>query len=321
MNHHTVTTEESGTRLDHLLTALVSRPRSQVQKIIKEGCVQVNDALVAVHHFLHTGDRVTWTMVERTTNLTPNSTLDIPILFEDDELLVIEKPVGVIVHPAARHPAPDTIVHWLLAHVPTIVGIGSDPNRPGIVHRLDRDVSGVMVIAKTQVMYDHLVAAFTAGTVTKTYEAIVSGQCEKGETIIRFPIARSMTKSGKVAARPTEVAPSHYPSGRERTARVVTSDEKDATTRIETMTILPHATHIRAMPETGRRHQIRAHCAAIGHPVVGDTLYATAALHPERAPRLFLHSTHLRFVDPHGVVREFASPLPPAFTEFLERSK
>ncbi len=185
--HHIVTTEESGKRLDHLLTALLSRPRSQVQKIIKEGCVQVNDIVVAVHHFLHTGDRVTWTIVERTTNLTPNPTLAIPVLFEDDDLLVIEKPVGVVVHPAARHPEPDTVVHWLLAHVPKIVGIGPDAVRPGIVHRLDRDVSGVMVIAKTQPMYNHLIAAFTNGTVEKTYEAIISGQWTKGDETIRFP--------------------------------------------------------------------------------------------------------------------------------------
>lgn len=304
-----VETENIGKRLDQILPAVLHVSRSFAQRQVASGHVTVNGKIVPPHYFVKVGDRVAWDIVEEKMEVVSNAALTVPLLFEDDDLLVVDKPAGLVVHQGEGHRQPDTLANWLLYARPAVQGIGDDPLRPGIVHRLDRDVSGVMVIAKTKTMYDHLRGLFDRGEIVKEYEAIVYGDMKKPEEVLTFPLARSRTKGWKIAARPFQRS-GYSVQGTDR-------DEREAITHVVRMQALQHYTHIRALPKTGRMHQIRVHCAAFGHPIVGDTLYANKALHPERAPRLFLHATKLQFTDYNGKKREFVSLPPPIFTEFL----
>lgn len=298
-----ITNEQQGKRLDHILPDVLHVSRSFVQKHVKEGQVVVNGKTVPPHYFVKVGDVITWNIPEQKTDIIANADLTVPILFEDDDLLVVDKPAGLVVHQGDGHRGSDTLVNWLLHVWPAIKGIGDDALRPGIVHRLDRDVSGVMVIAKTKTTYDHLRRLFDRGEIIKKYEAIVYGTMQKAEEVITFPLARSKTKGWKIAARPSY--------------QELTEDTREAITHVLRITALSHYTHVHVFPKTGRTHQIRVHCSAIGHPVVGDTLYARNNLHPERAPRLFLHATQLQFTDYNEKKREFTSSLPTIFTDFL----
>ncbi|MDO8582106.1 MAG: RluA family pseudouridine synthase [bacterium] len=295
--------EHVGKRLDQILPTVLSVSRSSVQKHVKEGQVTVNGKTVAPHYFVKVGDHVAWDITEVTTAVIANANITVPILFEDDDVLVVDKPAGLVVHQGDGHRGSDTLVNWLLHARPIVQGLGDDALRPGIVHRLDRDVSGVMVIAKTKTMYDHLRQLFYRGEMTKEYEAIVYGEMKKSEEVLTFPLARSKTKGWKIAARPSNE------EGEE--------GSREAITHIVRVQALQHYTHILALPKTGRMHQIRVHCAAFGHPIVGDALYAHKGLHPDRAPRLFLHATKLQFTDYNGKKREFVSPAPKIFYEFM----
>ncbi|MBI4281382.1 RluA family pseudouridine synthase [Candidatus Uhrbacteria bacterium] len=301
----TITEEQKGKRLDQILPAVLHVSRSFVQKHVKEGQVTVGDKTIPPHYFVKVGDEVAWDIPEQKTDVIANADITMPILFEDNDLLVVDKPAGLVVHQGDGHRGSDTLVNWLLHARPAVKGIGDDVLRPGIVHRLDRDVSGVMAIAKTKTMYHHLSALFASGAVVKIYEAIVYGAVAKAEDVITFPLARSKTKGWRMAARPT---------GEE-----ALEGEREAITHIMRIASFQHYTHLRIQPKTGRTHQIRAHCAAMGHPIVGDALYARTALHPERAPRLFLHATAVSFVDYNGNKREFLSPLPQTFHDFLRQ--
>jgi 23S rRNA-/tRNA-specific pseudouridylate synthase len=166
-----------------------------------------------------------------------------------------------------------------------------------------------MVIAKTPTTYTYLTHLFERGEVTKEYEAIVYGIVSQPDVTLTFPLARSKTKGWKIAARPSQR--SGY------SVQGTDFDEREAITHIVRIGALSHYTHLRILPTTGRMHQIRVHCAAFGHPIVGDTLYAGKTLHPEREARLYLHATQLRFTDPKGNERVFSSPLPETFAHFL----
>ncbi len=325
----TIIAEQAGKRLDQILPAALHVSRSFAQKHVKEGHITVGGKTVAPHYFVKVGEVVAWDIPDETTTaVVANSDIAVSILFEDDDLLVIDKPAGLVVHQGDGHRGSDTLVNWLLharpavAKVPFVAtkGTFAEPKflgqtnvRPGIVHRLDRDVSGVMVIAKTQAMYDHLRELFDRGDIIKEYEAIVYGAMKKPEEVLTFPLARSKTKGWKVAARPVDA----------RVPLVATrgtlADEREAITHIVRIQALQHYTHIRAFPKTGRMHQIRVHCGAFGHPIVGDTLYAHKGLHPDRAPRLFLHATKLQFTDYNGKKREFVSSVPSVFIDFLRQ--
>jgi 23S rRNA pseudouridine1911/1915/1917 synthase len=297
---YTITDEIAGGRLDQVAPEFVGETRSQVHKAIKAGLILLNGKQVTPHKKVREGDVVTWTMESKEIEMAPNREIDIPVLFEDDTLLVIDKPVGIVVHQGGGHTEPDTIANWLLAHTPAIKDVGPDALRPGIVHRLDRDVSGVMVITKTQEMYETLVDQFSRGVVDKEYAAFVYGHIDNAEGVIDFPLARSKHK-GKIAARPKESA----------------GDAKNALTHYETVEAGQHYSHLRVMPKTGRMHQIRAHLAAIDHAIVGDTLYATKEQNPDRAKRLYLHAMQLSFDVLDGSRVTYTSKLPGEFEEFL----
>ncbi|MDO8625039.1 MAG: RNA pseudouridine synthase, partial [Candidatus Diapherotrites archaeon] len=223
-------------------------------------------------------------------------------------VVVIEKPIGVVAHQGSGHTASDTVANWFVTQHPKAAVVGGDPMRPGIVHRLDRDVSGVMVLAKTQEMYDALVDQFTRGVVQKEYTAIVYGRMDQPHGVINFPLVRSTSKA-KMAAKPSSEQRAKDDERGE--------DERDAVTEFETMDARQHYSVVKAIPKTGRMHQIRAHLAAIDHAIVGDTLYAPKNHHPKQEERLYLHASTLTIADANGQARTFSSATPTSFAAFL----
>lgn len=311
-NTFLITNENAGERLDVFLTTqLPDLTRSAVAKRLKAGAGRVNGKPASVHHFLKAGDTVefdaetTRAPKKPTPTVAPGKKMNLPplaVVQENDEWLVINKPSGLLVHPDVEHPS-GTLVDVLLAHDPKIAKVGEDPSRPGIMHRLDREVSGLMVIAKTQDAFDALRQQFAGHTVEKHYLALVHGEVPQDEGDIRFRIARSKSKA-RMAARPE-----HEEVG------------KAAWTHYAVVKRLSGATLLELTILSGRTHQIRAHLLALGHPVVGDDLYipkATRARQKFDVPRLMLQAVKLEFDDPStGERKRFELPPDAAFQPFL----
>ncbi|MBI2410711.1 MAG: RluA family pseudouridine synthase [Candidatus Kerfeldbacteria bacterium] len=293
-------------RLDQFLTEqMTGVSRSQIQRLIVGKRVRVNDKAVSKHHFLRTGDHVVVMQDDVSDAPQEKPAVIIPtisILFEDDALIVLDKPVGVLVH-AAAHSSDSTVVDFLLNHCSQIASVGDDAARPGIVHRLDRPVSGVLIVAKTAEAFTALKKQFSERTVEKEYRAIVHGKPSREVDTIRFVIARSRTRSGKMAARPEH------------------EEGKDAWTEYELIQSTPPYSELLVRIKTGRTHQIRAHLAAINCPVVGDPLYTSKQYRSGKYPRLFLHAHRLSITHPltHKKMT-FVSPIPAVFPEFLQRA-
>lgn len=295
-----VAPEEHKQRLDKfLVNKLPNYTRSQIQKIIKAGHVTVNDKKVTVHHFLKTNDLITAALKEEKKPLIKE--LPEPkIIFEDENFLVLDKPSGLIVHPTEKVKS-GTLVDFLLKHFPAIKGVGEDPNRPGIVHRLDKDASGLMVIAKNQNAFAHLKKQFQNREIFKEYTALLFGSLPKDSGTITFPIGRSKTNRRLMAARPLKEA------GRE------------ALTNYQVIQRFKNYTLVKAIIKTGRPHQIRVHFKSIGHGVVGDPIYKTRGLKIKKEyPRIFLHSSKIVFKDFNNQPKEFNSPLPQELQNFLK---
>lgn len=321
MNNFKITKEDEEKRLDLFLKEKYPESsRSLLQKKIKNGDVKVNGEKSAVHRFLKENDVVE--IIEggegkddkegekgirdkETKKLRNKEIKKLNITSETDDYLVINKPCGLVVHPVkppiARSykegESGDTLTDILIAKYPKIKKVGEDTARPGIVHRLDKDVSGVMVIAKTQEMFFHLKKQFQERTIKKEYIVLVYGKIEKPNGIINFPIARSEKDGVKMAARPLSQG------GREA---------------ITEFTVLKHLTKwtlLSIQIKTGRMHQIRVHLNAYGHPVVGDNIYKPKKLKPtdKFGKRLFLHAWHLGFTDLRGDRKEFEAALPEEF--------
>lgn len=228
------------------------------------------------------------------------TTLD--IIYEDPDILVINKPAGLIVHEVNEGDVEPTLVDAIVKHVPTIKNVGDDPVRPGIVHRLDRDVSGVMVIAKTPESFETLKAAFKERTVVKEYIALVYGQLPKEFDTITLNIGRSQ-RSGRMVGRPTS------------------QDGMEAITDYEVIERFRTATLAKVNIKTGRMHQIRAHMFAVGHPVVGDTLHTRVMkkIRPIELGRVFLHAAKLTIPMLDGSSKTFEAPMPNELTDLLAK--
>jgi 23S rRNA pseudouridine1911/1915/1917 synthase len=218
------------------------------------------------------------------------------VVFEDERLLVVDKPAGLVVHPAPGH-STGTLVNALLAHLPGLEA-GSDASRPGIVHRLDKDTSGLIVIAKDAPTHTALAHQMREHSTVKRYLALVEGRMPAAEGVIDAPIGRD-------------------PRHRQRMALVSeVNGGREARTRFKTLWEARGRSLLELQLETGRTHQIRVHLASVGHPVVGDIVYGRAQL--PLPPRQFLHATHLEFVHPAtGEWLLFDAPLPPDLTHFL----
>jgi 23S rRNA pseudouridine1911/1915/1917 synthase len=315
----TIKDKDAGQRLDKVLVERLSElSRSQIQKLIEQEAVTVNGKITSIHHFLKTGDRVVVaTATKKPAVVTPakkpsKKSLTPTIIADTDEYVVIDKPIGLLVHPTSKNET-DTLVAWLLKHYPKIKKVGDDPTRPGIVHRLDRDVSGAMVIAKTPKAFTNLKNQFQERAVKKIYVALVYGNVpEPGE--ITIPIGRST--EGKFVAHPTS-----------KGERLLATD-RFAKTEYTPIEWKKQYTLLQVEILTGRTHQIRAHLAAINHPIVGDTMYTPRSpmlhvrqrkvkvLHPGR---IFLHATTLAFTDLAGVRQTFTTPTPEELEAFLEK--
>ena len=304
MSEYTVTAESEGQRLDRfLVTVLADHSRSQIQKLIADGRVRVGTRGVRANLPVRAGDRVEVDLPPPApTSVQPEST-PLEILHEDVDIVVVNKPPGMVVHPGAGH-ASGTLVNALLHHVSDLSGIGGEL-RPGIVHRLDRGTSGVMVVAKNDTAHHELSRQFHDREVEKEYIALVWGVVQAGRRI-DAAIGRDPVHRQKMSAR-------------SRRAR-------EAVTRITKAFHLPGLTLCQVAIHTGRTHQIRVHLSAIGHPVVGDPLYGgvhrrvpgdiRAVTHLQRP---FLHAARLTFKHPRDERRmEFTAPLPPDLQDVLD---
>lgn len=285
--------DSSGVRLDKFVgDRCPELSRTHAQKLIGDGGITVNGQAAKASLKLSIGDKVD--IVIPPPPPSPLSPEDIPlnIYYEDDDLLVVDKPAGLTVHPAPGHPG-HTLVNAVLAHFPDMGGI-EDSLRPGIVHRLDKDTSGLMLVAKNRVAQANLAEQFKSRTVSKAYLALVRGKLAPENGIIEAAIGRD-------------------PRNRQRMA--VVSRGREARTEYRVIKYLEGFTLIEVTPATGRTHQIRVHLAAIGYPVAGDATYGVKSPHLSRQ---FLHACKLGFKLPStGEWVEFASPLPPDLEQAL----
>jgi len=286
--------EESGERLDRFVTAHVSElSRTQVQKLVSEGHVTVNGAPEKASFHLTAGDRVSVTVPPAPPSPLSPEAMPLRILFEDADLLVLDKPPGMAVHPAPGHPG-HTLVNAVLAHYPALAEVNAS-RRPGIVHRLDKDTSGVMLVAKNSRAQREMERQFKERTVRKSYLVLVKGKLEPLQGAIEAAIGRD-------------------PANRQRMA--VVRGGREARTRYEVRRYLPGYTLLEVFPETGRTHQIRVHLRAIGFPVAGDSTYGVK--HPLLS-RQFLHAHRLGFNLPStGEWMEFSAELPEDLQRALE---
>lgn len=277
---------EGGERLDVFLTARRSDlSRSRIRRLVEDGSVTVDGRCSKASFRLSTGQTVRLEIPPPSQPRLRPSRIPLNIIFEDGHLMVIDKAAGMAVHPGPGN-EDDTLANAVLAHAPGLVGIGWS-GRPGIVHRLDKDTSGLIVAAKTDLAHASLSEQFKSRSVTKIYLALVAGQPNPQEADIDAPIGR-------------------HPHDRQRMA--VVSTGRPARTRYRVLTPYSHTSFIEARPKTGRTHQIRVHMASIGHPVVGDAAYGRPA---PGLRRQFLHAHEIAFRHPDSSESlRFTSDLP-----------
>ncbi|MEK7619955.1 MAG: RluA family pseudouridine synthase [Patescibacteria group bacterium] len=293
-----------GERLDKYLTDAMEASRSQIQRLIKQGGITLNGKSVKTGEMLSTGDTIFYPEVELTVPVKDGVTPILDVVYEDDDLLVINKPAGLLVHEALKDEHRVTVVDGLLERHPEIADVGDDPTRPGIVHRLDKDVSGLMVVAKTQPAFDALKLQFQNRTTKKEYLALVYGTLPKETDTISLKIARSKMK-GRMVARTGD------------------QEGKDAITQYDVLERFSITTYVNVKILTGRTHQIRVHFQALGYPIVGDKLYKVHGMKFREIPlgRLFLHSHRLTIRLMDGKEKSFVAPLPDELEEILGKLK
>ncbi len=288
----TVGRTAAGARLDRWLAeSLPDLSRSRIQHLIAGQHVTVNGAATKASHRLHGGE----TIEIDVPSLPPDDLVPEPIaltvLHEDDHVLVIDKPAGMVVHPGAGN-ATGTLAAAALAHAPAIAGVGG-PRRPGIVHRLDKDTSGVLVMAKTRAAYEGLTAQLVERSVTRRYVAVVHGRVGLTAGVVDAPMGRDPSHRQRMAVRPA-------------------GKGKRAVTHYRVVERFPHFTYLELRLETGRTHQIRVHMASLGHPVVGDRTYGRShGKQPIASEGLALHAVTLAFLHPISQKRlEFTAAFP-----------
>ncbi len=280
-------------RLDKYLTEVLPQfSRSYLQKLIEQGYVLVNEQMTKASQRLNEADRITIELPPL-----PGRPLAEPIplaiIYEDADILVIDKPAGLTVHPAPGHPS-HTLVNAILAHCPGLT-MSNELMRPGIVHRLDKNTSGLIVIAKNDFAREYLAAQFKSRTVTKGYLALVKGRLSPEQGIIEAPIGRDPQRKQRMA---------------------IVEAGKEATTQYQVRKYLDTYTLVEVTPLTGRTHQIRIHLSAIGYPVVGDPIYGIKSSYLNRQ---FIHAYRLGFRLPSTKqYQEFTSPLPMDLEQALE---
>ena len=290
--------ESKNQRLDAFLaSSLDGLTRSQATRLIESGEVAVNGRAVSKSYKLAGGEDIVVTLPEPEPVEAVPQDIPLDVVYEDADVIVVNKPSGMVVHPAPGHPD-GTLVNALLYHCAgTLSGVGG-ALRPGIVHRIDRDTSGLIIAAKNDAAHQYLSAQLADHTLARTYECIVVGKLREDRGTVDAPIAR-------------------HPTDRKRMA--VIAGGREAVTHWEVIARYPGYTHVRCRLETGRTHQIRVHMAYIGHPILGDTVYGAKKEVPGLTGQC-LHAVGLRFLHPrtHEVV-ELSCPLPEEFTRMLQK--
>ena len=286
--------EEAGSRLDKFVSEKCPElSRTHAQKLINDGYIKVNEHAARASLRLEAGDRVDIIIPPTPPSQLSPEEIPLNIIYEDDDLLVVDKPAGLMVHPAPGHPS-HTLVNAILSHFPHLADISSSL-RPGIVHRLDKDTSGLMLVAKNKVAQDNLINQFRTRSITKAYLVLVKGRLTPERGIIEAAIGRG-------------------PQNRKRMA--VVSGGSEARTEYQVSKYIGNHTLLEITPETGRTHQIRVHFAAIGYPVVGDAVYGVKS---PCLSRQFLHACRLGFRLPSsGEYVEFTAKLPPDLAQALK---
>lgn len=296
-----VSPEESGTRLDILLSNFSKNNRLGLSRVfikglILDGAVRVKDGVVIKpHHKVKSGDEVSFSFTAKVKGTLKAEDIKLEIVYEDEDLAVINKPTGMVVHPA-----PGNYEHTLVNALKHIFKSLSDinPERPGIVHRLDKETSGLLVIAKNNASHLDLARQFAEHSVKKEYLAIVKGRVEFDENLIEASIARHATKRKNMAVNFSDKA-------------------KEAKTHYRTLKRYNNFSLLELKPFTGRTHQLRVHLDFIGHPILGDNKYGKG----NEFTRLALHAKTLGFMHPRtGKPMEFSAPIPKEFSDFLNKS-
>ena len=290
-DRHELTAEREGERLDVFVARRVPElTRSRVRKLIDSGAVTIDGRLPAKAGVtLEPGQQIAVTIPPpQPLDLQPEP-IPLSIVYEDDDLLVVDKPAGLAVHPSPGHTS-HTLVNAVLAHCPDLSGIGG-VGRPGIVHRLDKDTSGLIIVAKNDAAHLSLARQLKEHEVEKTYVALVEGRMEEADAVIDAPIGRDTRN-------------------RKRMAVVELERGRDARTGYRVTREVAGRSLLEVRPETGRTHQIRVHLAAIGHPVAGDRLYGRRGAPIAGLRRQFLHAQRLAFRHPRtGERLELEAPL------------
>lgn len=288
---------DEGERLDIYLAGILADQisRSQIKKLIDEGCIRIGERDVSAHYRVKAGDEILFELTEQEDSGSRAENIPLDILYEDQEVIVVNKSAGMVVHPAHGN-LNHTLVNALLYHFPA-VGQQGDPVRPGIVHRLDKDTSGVMVVAKNERAHAYLARQFKSHTIERIYHTLVRGVVQHDEGICEEPVGRAFLNRKKVVVKP--------------------SGGKDAITRFRVIRRFHQASLVEVRPQTGRTHQIRVHMAYLGHPVIGDSLYGVKGWGMERQA---LHALALGFRHPETRKNlYFETPLPADMAGLLAR--
>ena len=296
--HYEFTCKTGGERTDKFLALQdTGITRSAAAALIEQGCCLVNGKIAAKNQKLKTGDTVTLEVPEaQPADILPEN-IPLDIVYEDSDLLVVNKPKGMVVHPAPGHPD-GTLVNALLYHCGSSLSGINGELRPGIVHRIDRDTSGLIIAAKNDFAHVRLAAQLQDHTLARTYRCIVMGNLREGAGTVNAPIGRCPTDRKKMA---------------------VVADGRNAVTHWMVLERYPGVNYVECRLETGRTHQIRVHMASIGHPLLGDTVYGSKKPWPGLAGQC-LHARRLKFVHPTtGKLVELECPLPDWFQHVLRQ--
>ena len=294
-----VTSGEQPKRLDvFLVNRERDMSRSRLQRLIELGRIRINDQVVRPSQKIKPGDKITMDVPKAEPLALQGEAIPLEVLYEDDQLMVLNKPPGIVVHPAPGNwtgTLVNALLHYFQISGGTVSSIGGK-ERPGLVHRLDKDTSGVMVIAKTDQAHRHLSAQFKLHTITRVYEALVWQVPKRGHGTIELAIGRDAKERKKFSAR--------------------TSRPKDAITEFAVdRRFGKAAAHLLLYPRTGRTHQLRVHLASLGHPILGDPTYGgrkVCSVDGVEVPRVMLHARTLGFSHPvTGEMCEYERPCPP----------
>lgn len=294
-----VAPEDAGVRIDRYLSDQCQDiSRSYLQKLLKEESVLVEEKPVKSNYKVNTGDRISLTLPEiREPEIVPE---DIPldIIYEDKDIILINKPKGMVVHPAAGHYS-GTLVNGLMSHCRSELSGINGVMRPGIVHRIDMDTTGVLIVCKNDMAHNSISQQLKEHSITRRYAAIVHGVLKDDEGTINAPIGR-------------------HPIDRKKMS-INEKNGRDAITHYRVLERFRQYTYIECQLETGRTHQIRVHMASTGHPLLGDSVYGPAKC-PFRLNGQTLHAGLLGIIHPRtGEYMEFSAPLPDYFEELLRK--